>query len=168
MWKKFYDEDLIKLAEEELASTKNAETYRQALAVFLPGRMGTSLEETALMMNCSRGAVTRLRRNFHKRKKEGYQSQKGKAGNNRNLTVEEEKEFIGKFLNQAKAGEIAVATQIKLEYEKLVEHKVPHSTIYRMLKRHGWRKIKPRKKHPQSDRKVQEAFKKNSLKPCSE
>jgi transposase len=166
MWQKFYDEDLIKLAEEEMALSKDAKTYRQAQSIFLPGKMGMSLEETAVVMNCSRAAVTRLRRKFHERHQEGYCPGKGRGGNNRNLTIEEEKEFIEKFLDQAKSGEITVATLIKPEYEKLVEHEVPHSTIYRMLKRHGWRKVKPRPKHPKTNKETQEEFKKNSHKPC--
>ena len=53
-------------------------------------------------------------------------------------------------------------SEIKSEYCKHVEHKVADSTIYRMLARHGWRKIMPRSKHPKkaSDQAI-EAYKKN-------
>ncbi|HEY5344316.1 MAG TPA: winged helix-turn-helix domain-containing protein, partial [Solirubrobacteraceae bacterium] len=33
------------------------------------------------------------------------------------------------------------------------------STLYRILKRHGWRKVVPRPRHPDADPERQEAFK---------
>jgi len=39
-------------------------------------------------------------------------------------------------------------------------YKVPASSVYRMLERHGWRKIVPRPSHPKADPQAQEAFKK--------
>jgi len=36
------------------------------------------------------------------------------------------------------------------EYEKRIGHEIrSHGQIYKLLKRHGWRKIKPRPEHPQ-------------------
>jgi site-specific recombinase XerD len=61
-------------------------------------------------------------------------------------------------------GEILMVGEVKGAYEKTVEHTVPKSTIYRMLARHGWRKISPRPHHPKADVLLQEEFKKNSPK----
>jgi len=58
---------------------------------------------------------------------------------------------------------VLVVSEIKIAYEKLFDKKVPKSTIYRMLARHGWRKIAPRSKHSRTDFAAQEEFKKNSL-----
>ena len=41
-----------------------------------------------------------------------------------------------------------------------VGHEVDESTIYRLLNRHGWRKLMPRPRHPQADLQEQEEFKK--------
>jgi hypothetical protein len=38
------------------------------------------------------------------------------------------------------------------------------STTYRLLARHGWRKVQPDTKHPKSDPALQDEFKKNFLK----
>ena len=46
---------------------------------------------------------------------------------------------------------------------------VKPSVIYRLLARHGWRKVAPDTRHPKSQPEVQEAWKKNSRKnwqPC--
>jgi transposase len=37
------------------------------------------------------------------------------------------------------------------------------STIYRLLERHGWRKVMPRPRHPKADVAAQAAFKKTVL-----
>lgn len=51
--------------------------------------------------------------------------------------------------------------KIKELFEKKVGHKVHKTTIYRLLKRHRWRKLTPRPKHPKGDEEKQEAFKKD-------
>jgi hypothetical protein len=45
-------------------------------------------------------------------------------------------------------------------HEQALGRKVPKSTVYRMLARHGWRKVVPRPRHPKFDAVVQTAFKK--------
>ncbi len=53
--------------------------------------------------------------------------------------------------------------------ERLGRRKVAPSVVYRLLARHGWRKVAPDTKHPKSDPVVQAEWKKNSPKrwrPC--
>jgi hypothetical protein len=61
---------------------------------------------------------------------------------------------------QAESGEIATVGQIWHAFEQRVGHTVDDSTIYRLLHRHGWRKLVPRPRHPKSDLETQEQFKK--------
>lgn len=85
----------------------------------------------------------------------------GKGGRRRQyLTLEEEKEFLAPFFAQAQAGEIATAGQIWRAFEKRVGQEVDDSTIYRLLNRHGWRKLMPRPRHPKANPQAQEQFKK--------
>jgi transposase len=89
----------------------------------------------------------------------------GKGGRRHQyLTVSEEKEFLAPFFTQAESGQIATVGQIQRAYEATVGHEVDESTIYRLLNRHGWRKLMPRPRHPQADLQEQEQFKK-TLKP---
>jgi transposase len=78
-----------------------------------------------------------------------------------NLSKEEEEKLLKQFFNKAKDGGILVVSEIKLAYERQVGHKVPKSTVYRMLSRNGWRKIVPYHRHPQADLEKQKEFKKN-------
>jgi hypothetical protein len=50
--------------------------------------------------------------------------------------------------------------QIWRAFEQRVGRPVDDSTIYRLLYRHGWRKLMPRPRHPKSDLETQEQFKK--------
>ncbi len=85
----------------------------------------------------------------------------GKGGRRHQyLRREEEEQFLAPFFARAEAGEIATVQEIWQAFEARVGHPVDDSTIYRLLDRHGWRKLMPRPRHPQADPQAQEQFKK--------
>ena len=47
-------------------------------------------------------------------------------------------------------------------YQERTDKAVARSTVYRLLERHGWRKIVPRPRHPKADVAAQAAFKKTA------
>lgn len=71
------------------------------------------------------------------------------GGNRRNISVEKEEEVLKPFLEKAKKGQIIDVSAIKSSYEEAVGHTIGNGQIYRVLRRHGWRKVMPRSKHPQ-------------------
>ena len=85
----------------------------------------------------------------------------GKGGRrNEYLMWKEEKQFLAPFFTRAETGKIATTAEIQRAFEAKVGHEVDDSTIYRLLNRHGWRKLMPRPKHPKTDPEAQEHFKK--------
>jgi transposase len=85
----------------------------------------------------------------------------GKGGRRHEyLTLPEEQAFLAPFFEQAERGEIATVAQIQRAFEEREGHPVDQSTIYRLLHRHGWRKLMSRPQHPKADEQVQEQFKK--------
>lgn len=85
----------------------------------------------------------------------------GKGGRRREyLTLEQEKQFLAPFFEQAETGKIATVAQIQQAFEQLISHDVDDSTIYRLLHRHHWRKLMPRARHPHANQEAQEQFKK--------
>jgi transposase len=76
------------------------------------------------------------------------------------LSLEEERAFLAPFFGRAERGELATTAEIWRAFEARVDHQVDDSTIYRLLDRHGWRKLMPRPRHPQADQQAQEQFKK--------
>lgn len=71
-------------------------------------------------------------------------------GNRRNMSAEEERALLDKFKEQAEKGQIVEIAAIKKAYEKATGRSLEksHGQIYKVLKRHGWRKVMPRSKHP--------------------
>ena len=83
----------------------------------------------------------------------------GKGGRRHEyLTLQEEQSFLAPFFARAQRGEIATTGEIWRAFEARVGHRVDDSTIYRLLNRHGWRKLMPRPKHPNANPEVQEQF----------
>ncbi len=78
------------------------------------------------------------------------------------LTIEQEQAFLQPFFARAERGEIATVEQIQQAYEEQVQHEVHVNTIYRLLHRHGWRKLAPRARHPKANQEEQAAFQKKT------
>jgi putative transposase len=70
-------------------------------------------------------------------------------GNHRNLSFEEEASILSPFLEKAKLGQLVDISEIKLVYEQALGRDInSKGHIYKVLARHGWRKIMPRSAHP--------------------
>ena len=69
-------------------------------------------------------------------------------GNRRNLSIDEEKKLLSYFEEKANKGQLITVKEIEQEYIKLVEHSIGTGQIYKVLKRHNWRKVMPKSKHP--------------------
>ncbi len=72
------------------------------------------------------------------------------GGNHRNMSIEEEAEILRPFVEAAESGQLVEISAILKEYETKAGRtfEKDRGRIYRVLKRHGWRKIMPRSKHP--------------------
>jgi transposase len=119
-----------------------------------------SSDEVALAVGFSPATVKKLWSQYFSGGVEVLIGQ-GRGGRRRaNLSLEEEQKLLVYFFNKAESGEVLVVNEVKAAYEKAVGRTVPKSTVYRMLARHGWRKIAPRPRHPKADPQKMEAFKK--------
>lgn len=69
-------------------------------------------------------------------------------GNRRNLSYEEEAAVLEPFRQAARAGKMVSVRDIETAYQEAVGHSIGTGQIYYVLRRHGWRKIMPRSRHP--------------------
>lgn len=77
------------------------------------------------------------------------------------LDEAEEAEILAKIEEEAEAGTILTIGDITEAFEKKLGRKASKMYIYRLLKRHGWRKILPRSRHPKAaDKEAVDASKK--------
>ena len=65
------------------------------------------------------------------------------------MSFEEEATLLEQFKAKAEKGQLVEISEIKEAYDKAIGHKSGSAQIYRVLHRHGWRKVMPRSKHPQ-------------------
>lgn len=86
----------------------------------------------------------------------------GKGGRrNSYLSESEEQAFLSELAPQAKRGQITTKAEVKQAFEQRVGQTVHKSTIYRLLQRHGWRKLKPRPRHPKANPDEASEFQRN-------
>ena len=157
--------EVVELAQEMIVRAKTIDELRQAQAVVLPLAYVLSLEQTARVIGQSKGWTCRLRNRLLAGETVGDGQRQRPGGRRReNLSVEREAEVLAPFLERASLGGILVVPQIKAELEVALGRPMARSSVYNLLHRHGWRKLAPDKRHPQSDPVAQEAFKKNSPK----
>jgi transposase len=78
------------------------------------------------------------------------------------MSKEEESAFLSQFEEAGSKGSILTANDIKEALEKRLGREVHIATVYRILRRHGWRKVVPRPQHPKRDKEAAEAFKKGA------
>lgn len=152
----------LEWARAVLANAQTVEQLRQAQAVVLPLDYGLSLEQTASAIGRSVTWTCRLRNRFLSGEIVGDGQRQARGGRRRqNLTPEQERALLAPFLERASVGGILVVSQIKAELELSLGRPMALSSVYNLLHRHGWRKLAPDKRHPQSDPEAQAEWKKN-------
>ena len=156
--------DQLEVAKTLLRTAKSADELRAAQAVLLPLELGLSLEQTAVAIGRSVGATCQLRTRFCKisRGEREAPLSKRTLRNRAHATLEREAQILEEVLAGAAQGGVIVVPPLKAQIEERLGKPVALSTIYRMLARHGWRKLAPDTAHPQGDASVREDWKKNS------
>jgi len=156
--------ECIEAAHKLLKSARTAEDLRMAQAVLLPLEMGLSLEQTARIIGRSKGATCSMRTRFAQVSAGQRSAPRSKRTlrNRAKAELQREQQALDEVLGAAATGGIVVVSQIKPEVETLLGKTMALSTLYRMLARHGWRKLAPDTRHPQGDPQAREAWKKNS------
>jgi hypothetical protein len=152
---------VVQLALETAQKAKEPDLLRMAQTVIVPTIFDVSDRTTGQIIGRSRATVVRLRKKFRELCA-GREPQERNWGGRRYgyMTIEQERQFLSQFIDQASSGGILVVSQIQRAFEAMVGHKVAQTTIYRMLDRHDWRTIIPRPPHPKSSTEAQEGFKK--------
>jgi transposase len=161
---------LVQRAQETAATATSVDALRRCQAVLLPGLLGATLEQTAAALGVSRATTARLQAAFRREKTAAAKTSRTWGGRRSSLlTPEEEREFLQPWLELAKGGGVVVVSPLRAALAQRLRQPVKPSVVYRLLARHGWRKVAPDTRHPKSQPEVQESWKKNSpkcWKPC--
>ncbi len=136
--------------------------FQRFLCVWLRVEHGLSTAEIAKTLDLNVNTVRFTQKDFIDNGLSALTEMK-RGGRNRCLMpLDEEAAFLARFEDNGNRGNILVVNEIKAALEKHLGVAVHKTTVYRMLHRHGWRKIAPRPAHPKRNEKAAEAFKKGA------
>ncbi len=129
-------------------------------------RPASGEEHLELARNAVRIAKTadELRTNYCKRATGRMSALVAKRNlrNRANRSLEEERVLLQEVFDSAGVGGVLVVPPFADKLRQKMGVPLSLSAIYRMLARHGWRKIAPDTTHPKGDLLVREDWKKNS------
>lgn len=164
------DPKIVRRARRVVRDTRDTTELRQALSIVLPAEFSSTLEQTARVLGVGRATVPRLQHRFRNRHNLVLPERKNWGGRRRALmTQEQERDFLAPWIELARKGQVLVLSPIRAALAQHLGRPVAVTVVYRLLARHGWRKVAPDTRHPRSDLAVQEAWKKNSRRiwlPC--
>ncbi|MBM3158129.1 MAG: winged helix-turn-helix domain-containing protein [Chloroflexi bacterium] len=156
-----------RFSDEEIARARTlrdkattAMDLRKALSVLLPAEAGLDTGQTSEILGTSVSTVFRNRHGFRHQDK-----RRNTWGGRRHyvMTVQEEQDFLRTWEAKANEGGVLSVPPIHAALVERLGRTIPMSTTYRLLARHGWRKVQPDTKHPKSKPEIQEEFKKTPL-----
>jgi transposase len=164
------DPKLVAQARAVVAQATDLNDLRAAQAILLPALARTTLEETAALLGVGRATVPRLQQRFREGRKNPRSAPKRWGGRRRALmTLEEERAFLAPWVEEARSAGVLVVSPLRAALAEHLGRKVAASVVYRLLARHGWRRVAPDTQHPKHDPIAQAAWKKNSRtrwQPC--
>jgi transposase len=154
------------LSEEEflvwLREAPDREAYQKRLAIWLTKIGPFPAHEVARMLGISKQAVWLWVGQYNKDGPEGLVRQ-GRGGRRWSLLSWPQEETVLKsFEKRALGGELITVKQMLPGICEATGEEVSLAYVYRLLRRHQWRKLGPRPRHVKADPQAQEEFKKNS------
>ena len=133
---------------EAMKQKENIKYYKKLQTVALRGE-GKENDEISTITGYHEVYVSRLVGIYCNKGLEGLCNDGRKGGNNRNMTLEEEKDFLSEFEKAGTSGQVITIAEIATAYDKKTgKERVSNSTAYYLLNKHGWRQITPQTAHP--------------------
>ena len=158
------DKALVTKARRVVARTTDVQQLRAAQAVLLPALASATLEQTAAILGVGRATVVRLQQRFGQSVRPAARRPRWGGRRKALLSVEQEAQFLAPWAEQAKQAGVLVLSPIRAALAQRLGRPGAASVVWRLLARHGWRKVAPDTRHPKSDPTAQQAWKKNSPK----
>lgn len=151
----------IKNAYEE---SKNTAQFRKMQCLKLRSENKKELQEIAEITGYHLKYVSQIISKYINHGLESFKKAK-RVSKRRYLSFEAEKELLDEFSKEANSGQMLVLDDIRKAYSQKAGKETSKNGIYKVLARHGWRKVMPRSKHPQkASEEAIEAYKKNHRK----
>lgn len=154
------DKPTVRRLAERLKSAASHSEYQRIQCVLIRATLGSSAAQIAQLLGWSTATVHVMHSRWAKEGEAIFDV--GSRGGRRHqyLTPQQESALLAPFVERAEAGGMLTVADIQQAYREQTGKAVARSTVYRLLERHGWRKVVPRPRHPKTDVAAQVAFKK--------
>ena len=154
---------VVRMARQQAEMAQTAQELKRALAVLVPAELGISQARAAQVLGIGLATLKRYQAAAFLDVEEKRPQRRPRGGrHNETVPLALEAEFLAEWKQHASEGGVIVVKQLREALQRRVGRKIPLYTLYRMLARHGWRKVAPDTRHPKGDPAAQAAFKKNS------
>jgi transposase len=156
------DKPTVQRLAERLKRASSRSEYQRIQCVLIRATLGSSAKEIAQLLGWSTATVHVMHSRWAK-EGEAIFDMRGRGGRrHQHLTPEQEQELLAPFVQRAGDAGMLTVAELQQAYRDRVGQDVARSSIYRLLERHGWRKVVPRPRHPKADVAAQAAFKKTA------
>ncbi len=156
------DKATVTRLAERLKLANSRVEYQRIQCVLIRATLGSSAAEIAQLLGWSTATVHVMHSRWAKEGDALFDVRARGGRRHQYLSEQQERDLLEPFVQRANAGGMLSVGEIQQAYQERTGRQVAASTVYRLLDRHGWRKVTPRPRHPKADVAAQVAFKKTS------
>lgn len=156
------DKPTVQRLAERLKRAGSRSEYQRIQCVLIRATLGSSAKEIAQLLGWSTATVHVMHSRWAKEGEAIFDVRPRGGRRHQHLTAEQERQLLAPFVQRATEGGMLTVSELQQAYRERVGKEVARSTVYRLLQRHGWRKVVPRPRHPRADVAAQRAFKKTA------
>jgi transposase len=150
-------------AYQKMKETKRKAAYRRLQVIYLKSEEKNH-EEITKVTGYSLKHISKILARYEQEGFDSMQNERRGGANNRKVSAQAEEEFLLSYKERSETGEISTIKEMWLDYQNKFNITMTKEGFYKLLHRHGWRKVMPRTTHPKSaDAKTIEASKKLKL-----
>jgi transposase len=154
------DKPTIERLADRLKRASTHSEYQRIQCVLIRATLGSTAAQIAQLLGWSTATVHVIHSRWAKEGDAIFELHGRGGRRHQHMSHEQEQQLLAPFVAQAEVGGMLKVGEIQLAYQERIGKAVAPSTIYRLLDRHGWRKVVPRPKHPKANAAAQAVFKK--------
>jgi transposase len=156
------DKATVASLAERLKRAGSQTEYQRIQCVLIRATLGSSAAQIAELLGWSTATVHVMHSRWSKEGDAIFDVRSRGGRHHQHLSPEQEQQLLAPFVERAEAGGMLTVAEIQQAYQEQLGKQVAPSTVYRLLDRHGWRKVAPRPRHLKADVAAQGAFKKTA------
>ena len=156
------DKATVERLADRLKRAGSHSEVQRIQCVLIRATLGSTAAEIAQLLGWSTATVHVMHSRWAKEGEALFEVRSRGGRHHQHLRPQQEQELLAPFVKRVQAGGMLTVAEVQQAYRARTGKEVARSTIYRLLGRHGWRKVVPHPRHPKADVAAQAAFKKTA------